>query len=240
MPQGAAADMSCLLINHQSIDTVIFDFDGTLAELNIDFDQMRREVTELVVRYGIDPLVLQHRHVLEVIEEAGELLLGRSRRQSLSFISEARGAIEKIEIEAARRGKLFDSTQNLLQTLRTQDIRTGIITRNCGQAVRTVFPDIADYCSVVVCRDDVGHVKPHPDHLGLALTKLGSKASRSIMIGDHPLDIEAGRNAGTLAAGVLSGHYREDDFIRAGADLILPQASEILKLLPQAPSRCHL
>ncbi|MEN6360411.1 MAG: hypothetical protein ABFD59_10180, partial [Smithella sp.] len=62
--------MSFSSIHATAVDTVIFDFDGTLAKLNIDFNQMRRVVGELVVRYGIDHQTLQNRFVLEIIREA--------------------------------------------------------------------------------------------------------------------------------------------------------------------------
>ncbi|PKN20726.1 MAG: hypothetical protein CVU71_02780 [Deltaproteobacteria bacterium HGW-Deltaproteobacteria-6] len=223
--------MSHLRINHTAIDTVIFDFDGTLAKLNIDFDLMRRSVGELVTLYGIDHHILQHRHVLEIIGEAGALLRKNSHRKSESFTGNAFRIIEGIEVDAAQRGELFDGTKELLSVLREHSIRSGIITRNCAKAVRTVFPDILSYCPVVICRDDVEHVKPHPEQLNLALSKLGSSAGTSMMIGDHPLDIETGQNAGTLCAGVLTGHFQKDDFIRAGANLVLAQAVDILKLL---------
>ena len=223
--------MSYLSFNHIAIDTVIFDFDGTLARLNIDFDLMRRSVDELVTLYGIDHQTLQHRHVLEIIGEAGAILQNSSRQKSESFIREAYRIIEDIEVAAARQGELFDGTKEMLKGLREHSIRAGIITRNCAKAVYTVFPDISSYCPVVVCRDHVKHVKPHPEQLNLALSRLGSSSGTSMMIGDHPLDICAGQNAGALTAGVLTGHFHEDDFVLAGADLVLAQASDILKLL---------
>lgn len=223
--------MSYLSVNHTAIDTVIFDFDGTLATLNIDFDLMRRSVGKLVTLYGIDHQTLRHQHVLEIIGEAGALLQNSSLQKSEAFTGEAYRIIEDIEVAAARQGELFSGTKELLSILKDHSIRAGIITRNCAKAVHTVFPDILSYCPVVVCRDDVKHVKPHPEQLNLALSRLGSSAKTSMMIGDHPLDIEAGQNAGTLSAGVLTGHFLKDDFIRAGANLVLPQAPDILKLL---------
>jgi phosphoglycolate phosphatase len=231
MPQDVADDMSYLSINHTAVDTVIFDFDGTLAKLNIDFDEMRRAIGELVSHYGIDYQTLQHRFVLEIIGEAQTILQKSSPRISKSFAGEACRIIESIEVEAARRGELFDGTRELLSCLREHSVRAGIITRNCAKAVHTVFPDISSYCPVVVCRDDVQHVKPHPEQLNLVLSRLGSRAKCSIMIGDHPLDIEAGRNAGTLTAGVLTGHFQKDAFIAAGADIVLPQAADILEIM---------
>lgn len=223
--------MSPLFVKRTTVNTVIFDFDGTLAKLNIDFDRMRYAISELISRYGIDHQILQHRFVLEIIDEAAALLQKKSPQSAESFIREAYQIIENIEIEAARSGELFSKTRNLLTLLQGSSIQTGIITRNCARAVHTVFPDISAYCSVVICRDDVKYVKPHPEQLTLALKQTGGDPAQSIMIGDHPLDIETGRNAGTLTAGVLTGHFSETEFIQAGADIVLPQASDILELM---------
>jgi len=225
--------MSPLFIKRTAVDTVIFDFDGTLAKLNIDFDRMRYMISELISRYGVDQQILKHKFVLEIIDEAASLLQKHSRRQAVSFIREAYQIIENIEIEAARRGELFSKTKNLLTVLKKSSVHAGVITRNCARAVHTVFPDISSYCSVVICRDDVKHVKPHPEQLTLALKLTGGDPAQSIMIGDHPLDIETGRNAGTMTAGVLTGHFSESEFIQAGADIVLPQASDILELVPK-------
>jgi phosphoglycolate phosphatase len=94
-----------------------------------------------------------------------------------------------------------------------------------------VFPDILSYCPVVVCREAVNNVKPHPEQLKKAIQILGSEAGSALMIGDHPLDIEAGRNAGTYTAGVLTGNNQREDFSQAGADLVLPEAAQVLKMI---------
>lgn len=234
MLQDIADYMSYLFVNHTKINTVIFDFDGTLAKLNIDFDKMRRSIDELVSSYGIDHQTLQHKHVLEIIGEAETILKKYSHKQSVPFVGEAYRIIEEIEVEAARRGELFGQTKELLTALQNNAIGAGIITRNCARAVYTVFPDISSYCRVVVCRDDVKHVKPHPEQIKLALSRIGGYAEKSMMIGDHPLDIETGRNAGTLTAGVLTGHFQEDDFFALGADMVLPKASDLLKNMRSA------
>jgi len=223
--------MTPTLFDPSAIDTVIFDFDGTLARLNIDFEQMRREVAALIDRWGVDSRRLQNRFVLELIGEVQTLLGNHSKDQAASFTREAFRIIEDIEVEAARNGSLFDGTKELLTGLKKASLQAGIITRNCEKAVRTVFPDIQAYCPVVVYRNDVRRVKPHPEQINLALSRLGGAPGRSIMIGDHPIDIETGKNAGTRTAGVLTGHFREQDFLQAGADLVLREAPEILRRL---------
>jgi phosphoglycolate phosphatase len=62
----------------------------------------------------------------------------------------------------------------------------------------------------------------------MALKRLDSSSQNTLMIGDHPIDIKTGHNAGTFTAGVLTGRFRKNDFIEAGADLVLSQAADIL------------
>jgi phosphoglycolate phosphatase len=226
--------MGILSIKDRQADTVIFDFDGTLAVLNIDFEQMRREIHTLIAAYGIDHTGLNRPFVLELIGEAGRLI-GRQDDKESAFTDEAYRLIEEIEIQAAKQGRLFQKTKQLLTALEKASVRTGIITRNCLKAVRTVFPDIDSYCPVLVTREDVHHVKPHPEQIGLALEKLGADARRTLMVGDHPLDIETGIRGGTLTAGVLTGKYHETDFMAARADLVLAEAAQLLKYLSPQP-----
>lgn len=223
--------MAVLKIKQSTIKTIIFDFDGTLAKLNIDFHRMRTAVGKLILSYGITRDELHTDFVLEMIDSAAAILNQRSSHISRKFFDEANSIIEKIEIEAAENGELFDRTKELLNSLKSLKISCGIITRNCAKAVKIVFPDILSYCPVVVCRDAVNKVKPHPEHINMALNKLGGSAKHTLMIGDHPLDIKTGRRAGTKTCGVLTGHFQKNDFIEAGADLVLPHAADILNII---------
>ena len=84
---------------------------------------------------------------------------------------------------------------------------------------------------VVVCRDDVRRVKPHPEHIRLALDRLDALPDNTLMVGDHPIDITTGRNARTLTCGVLTCRCPKENFVAAGADLVLDNAAEILSIL---------
>ena len=47
----------------------------------------------------------------------------------------------------------------------------------------------------MVCPEDVTHTKPDPEPMYLAAQHLGIDAEKIIYVGDHPRDIDAGRNA---------------------------------------------
>jgi phosphoglycolate phosphatase len=223
--------MATIKIKGISIETIIFDFDGTLAKLNIDFKQMRDAVLKLISSYGIARNYLQTDFVLEMINIVKNTLSRSSPQKAKIFTNKAIKIIEAMEIKAAANVELFPQTKELFTRLKLSGVSTAVITRNCEKAIKTVFPDILSYCEVVVCRDKVKNVKPHPEHLNKALQMLNSTASTTLMIGDHPLDIQTGRNAGTYTAGVLTGHFRKSDFLNAGADLVLSQASDLLNMI---------
>ena len=52
------------------LKTVVFDFDGTLAKLNIDFPLMRQTVLDLISSYGVPLQSLQDHFVLEMVAAA--------------------------------------------------------------------------------------------------------------------------------------------------------------------------
>jgi phosphoglycolate phosphatase len=91
-----------------------------------------------------------------------------------------------------------------------------------------VFPDIELYADVTLTREDSRNVKPHPDHLQKALALLGVSEKEAAMVGDHPMDILAARQAGCCAVGVLTGSGDEKSLREAGADMILANAHEII------------
>jgi phosphoglycolate phosphatase len=209
---------------------VVFDFDGTLARLNIDFSVMRTSIRNLMTDFRIPPETGRNLHVLEMID-AGCAYLGALRpKEAPVFRTRAHELVIQTECEAAEEGALFDDTRALLSELAAHAIGAGVVTRNSRKAVLTVFPDIARCCQAVLTRDDTRHVKPHPDHLLSALAILGVPPTEAVMVGDHPLDIHLGRAAGTYTIGVLTGHAGRAELDAAQADQIIDKASDIIYL----------
>jgi len=122
--------MSALTIADRRVQTVVFDFDGTLARLNIDFARMRREISRLVADCGVN-IPDTKPFALEMIA-AAEAALSRSDSQKAQhFRRRAMRLIEEIEMQAAATGELFPSTRGLFTDLTTRGIACAIISRNC-------------------------------------------------------------------------------------------------------------
>jgi phosphoglycolate phosphatase len=215
------------------IKAVIFDFDGTLAVLNIDFSLMRERVYDLMRRYGIGEETIQEKYLLEVIDEAYQILRRKNHSNAEAFQEKSHLILHDLEMSAAQEGKLIPGAKPTLRSLREKGVKVGIITRNCEDAVRKIFPDIDDFCDVFVSRNSVKKVKPHPNHLTYVMKSLGILVEEAVMVGDHIIDVHAGKRVGMKTIGVLTGRTTKEEFEKAGADYILREASEVFELLEE-------
>jgi len=214
-----------------AIKAVIFDFDGTLAVLNIDFSAMRERVFDLMRRSGIHEETIREKYLLEIIEEVYEMLWEKNPFGAERFYQESHDILHEVEMKAAGKGRLIPGAVGTLKGLREKGIKVGIITRNCEDAVRRVFPEIDGFCDIFVSRNSVKKVKPHPDHLTRVMNSLKISGEEATMVGDHIIDIQAGKRVGMKTIGVLSGRTKKEEFEKAGADYILKDASEVYKLM---------
>ncbi|WP_051286630.1 HAD family hydrolase [Megalodesulfovibrio gigas] len=213
---------------------VVFDFDGTLAELVLDFDEMKRRVAWIAAEFLLPAPVPGPTPVLEWIDAMRAEIDGRCGHDAgVHFFFQAHAAVTAMELEAALVGRLFEGARPLLVRLRQAGTRVGVITRNCDAAVRQVFPDLDACCDAFLPRNSVRHVKPHPQHLLQALELLRCPPGDALMVGDHPMDVTTALRAGTRAAGVASGRVSMQTLAEAGAHLVAPDAPALFAHLFQ-------
>ncbi len=217
----------------KGLKAIIFDFDGTLAILNIDFSLMRDRIFDLMKRYRVGEESIQEKYLLEIIDETYQILWKKNPSDAEDFYKKSHQILHKIEMGAAEKGSLILGAKRTLENLRGKGLKIGIVTRNCEEAVRKVFPDINDFCDVFVSRNSVKKVKPHPDHLIYVMESLKTSGRESVMVGDHIIDIEAGKRVGMKTIGVLTGRTKKEEFEKAGADYILREAVEVCELLKE-------
>lgn len=214
------------------LDAIVFDFDGTMATLNVDFSAMRRSIVNHLATYNIPTQSLERLFILEIVETAKDMIAEENPSQATQYRNEAMQLIEQIELRAAGEARLFDHTEDMLSELKARNIKTGIVTRNCRAALEAVFPGIYTAVDVVLTRNHTTRVKPDPEHLRRALSLLNTRPEKSAMIGDHPMDIQLGLAVGALTVGVLTGAADRMKLEASGADMVLDKAYDIIRLLP--------
>jgi phosphoglycolate phosphatase len=215
----------------EGLRAFVFDFDGTLAVPNIDFGLMRRQIDTIAERYDVDPAAVRHLYILEMIDTVRAQLGQSGDRRGEDFHREAHASILALEIDCARRGGMLPGAIEVLQALRQQGFKIGVVTRNSASAVRTICSVIDTLCDVFLPREVVRFVKPHPEHLQRALERLQVLAQHAVMVGDGPIDITAGKALGLKTVAVLTGGDRRESLLASQPDLILDSVADLLPRL---------
>ena len=211
------------------IRAVLFDFDGTLTELTLDFRQAKEDIFNIGDKYlaGGSARKCKGPFILDTIYA----IEARCGEAAPAFRKEALDRLTQIELQTSKGKGLFPFTRGLLKQLREKGIRVAILTRSCKEALLRVFPDMMDYVDAVVTREDVKYVKPHPSHVEKALSILGVERHEAMIVGDQKTDITAGRVLGIRTVGVLTGRPEKCGFDEVEPDHILQDVRGILALL---------
>lgn len=211
------------------LKAVIFDFDGTLTALTLDFSHLKEEIIKIAANYMPIDIVhsLEGHYIIETIYGIAEQL----DSEGLKFQKEAFERLNTLEIEAAIGKDVYPYTRTVLTQLRKKNIKTAIITRTCHGVLKQVFPDMDTFIDVAVTREDIRKVKPDPAHVREALRMLDTIPEEAMVVGDHPTDIRAGRALNMKTAGVLSGRTGQEAFLEEQATFIFDDIRGIIDIV---------
>ncbi len=88
---------------------------------------------------------------------------------------------------------------------------------------------------VITSADDVDKSKPNPDIFEVALSKLQTSTSETIVVGDSPYDAEAATKMGLLTIGFLCGGFPKEALTGAGAIKIYKGPTDLLEKYDASP-----
>ena len=208
---------------------VIFDFDGTLTELTLDFGSLKAEIIKVALDYVPADIVRssEDQFIIEMVYRIAKQM----ETKGPEFQEKAFDRLKALELEASKGKDVYPYTRALLTGLQKKKIKTAIITRTCRDVLRQVFPDMNDYIHTAVTREDIREVKPDPAHVIEALRLLGVTPEEAMVVGDHPTDIQAGGALNMKTVGVLSGRTSEKAFQEARATFIFDDIRGIMSIV---------
>jgi phosphoglycolate phosphatase len=205
----------------------LFDLDGTLVHTHIDFVAMKGAILAIATEAGVDVEPLRSRDSLAIVRDVRARLGAEAPR----FVAKCEAAMVACELAALAGAEEAYDAGRLLASLRGQGVRIGIVTRNSRVAVDMLLQRIPLVHDVLLTRDDVPRTKPDPLHLRMALERLGVDAAEAIMVGDHPMDIVAGRAAGMRSMAIAHGKLDEKAFAECPPDGFLRSFAELRALI---------
>ena len=174
------------------INTVLFDFDGTLVNTNDVIVASwqhtymhylgREESPEKITACFGEPLLLTMAREFPDVnpEESAEVYRSYQRENADELV------------------KIFPGIKELLETLKEKSIRMAIVTsrtRESAMRYMNMFGISSYFEDMVTCEDTDIH-KPNPEPILFCLEKLGITADEAIMVGDSLFDIKCANNAG--------------------------------------------
>jgi hydrogenase expression/formation protein HypE len=207
---------------------VIFDFDGTLVFHDMDFKKIRETIIKKALQYRLH-IPRKNFHILELINYIE--IHNKKNTLSKKFLADARRYLKNCEIESAGKSYPVPGGINFIKALKRKGIKTGIITRNCRDAVEMVINRFDIPYDVLLTRNDTEKVKPDKMHIKTAIKLLGLQKNEVIMVGDHPMDISCAKKSKVLSCGILSENTSYKLFEKAGADFIFENIKDVGYLL---------
>jgi len=224
-------------MNEKPIKAIIWDLDGTLIDFKINSVKARRKAIKVLRDYGIPKEKLSIEiPILENIKSSRVIFneLGFSSEKIKEIMNEVNNAVIQVEHEAAIKATLTQGIDQVLEFAKKKRLKQAVFTYNTHNNARISLETagIIHYFEVIVGRDDIKNLKPHPDHLKHICEKIDVKPDQIVVIGDTGRDIEAAINIGSrsIALNTKIPNYLKRELFRK-ADKIIEQEEIPSKLI---------
>lgn len=206
-----------------TIQTVLFDFDGTLVDTNElifhsfvhTFETFGYQFSkEEILTFNGPPLKETFHNINpQLVDEMIETYQKHNHENHEKYIT------------------LFPNVKETLMKLKENGINIGVVTAKMKEGVTLgmEITNITPYIDTVVSIDDVEKPKPDPEPVLKALDNLQADKDSAIMIGDNYHDIVSGNRAGVITAGVAWSSKGEQYLRKYNPTYML---DDMLDLLP--------
>lgn len=221
-----------------TIEAVVFDLDGTLADFNLDYKSVRVEVRSFLLKRGLPVSILPtNESIFKMLNKTRIFLKNQGKSEkAIEEISEGALTIaEKHELEAARRTSLLPGVPVTLRVLSRKGLKMGLFTVNSRKSTEYILRRfrIARFFEVTVPRDGVRHVKPSTEHLEEVLKALEVDGDEAIVVGDGINDMECAKELNAIAVGFPTGFSSYKDLVDSGANYIITSITDLPTLIDQ-------
>jgi 2-phosphoglycolate phosphatase len=208
----------------RSIDLVMFDLDGTLADTGPD---LADSVNHTRAHFNLAPLpdALVYSHVGRGVEH----LLKQSvpDRDAERFQEAMRVFLERYEKHLLDKTVLYPNVREILDYFRAK--RKVVVTNKMHRLAVAIMRGlgIAEKFDAILGGDSVPEKKPHPALLNEVLERFEVRAAKALIVGDGDTDMEAGKRAGVITCGVTYGLGNKKDLAAAQPDFLIDDLAQL-------------
>lgn len=213
------------------IKGVLFDMDGTLID---SFDSIVSAFKEAFTYLNNSPKCSA---VVLLNDDEIRRLIGTPHNVTMKrFCTDEEALDNAVKIFRSAREKMyvkpFDGAVEILEYIRKNSMKSALITTTGGTITYKIMRDnkLENLIDAFVTKDDVSKLKPDPEPILKAMEILNLKKDECIMVGDHPNDILASKNAGVKSAAVKNA-YSEEELRKYNPDYIIENLKYMKNLL---------
>jgi HAD superfamily hydrolase (TIGR01549 family) len=165
------------------IKGIIFDLDGTLVRLPIQYDLIQNNLKKIFnTQDEFKPLIAA------VVSSA---------KGDSSKLSEAFESICQEETKAADELEIIESAFEVLQFFKSKQLKLGLVTMQCRKAVEKIMPKFEqNVFSSIISRDESYDRK---EQIEKTLEKLVLASDEALVVGDRIHDIVSAKKVGCRA-----------------------------------------
>lgn len=188
------------MLKAKKIEHVIFDFDGTLTNLDVPWDKVKKQLIEKHLIKPWDTIMIG---------------LYKAREKNLGIFNEISRVIRKFEDEALEKVNVDNELYILLSELYKNNIRLAVVSKQESFTVKKALSKmgILKYFSTVIGRE---HEILRLVQLNEVLKRLNIDPKKTIMLGDSIIDVVAALKKHILPIAIANNPYKLQQFIEFG------------------------
>jgi HAD superfamily hydrolase (TIGR01549 family) len=208
---------------------VVFDLDGTLTDsIEIYYQVFEETCTSFGIRVTREDVLAPLAEGIEFWDQVLPMdVPDRDEKIRQCRKHSAQGFRDALDVVRPVPG-----VQEVLEALDVRGVRIGLVTDSREASLRPLHShSLMRYFTATITRDDGFPRKPEPEGIIECLRRMGISPINALMVGDSLLDIRAGKGAGTLTIGVLSGLASRRQFRAEEPTALVEDVTEVLSVL---------
>lgn len=216
-----------------SLQNIIFDFDGTLADTSrLIVATMQKSIQDYELPYRNEDQIKATIGVR--LEEIPSILWDKIRIPGEGFANIYRKNFELLKDKIPV--TLFPGVRETLSDLKDNGYLMAIATSRSRRSLEELTDQLAikDFFVYMLGGDNVSEGKPAPESIFKIMDAFTWRADHTLMVGDMPVDMIMGKNAGMKTCGVTYGNGKESDLKNAGANYIITNFPALKNILSQS------
>ena len=202
-------------------DTVIFDWDGTLADTRrAVVSSFQNALSETQCR--ISDEFIERRIGIGSAETFREILRHQKVKIDQALIARLVGKKIAAELEMNNEIRLFEGAIELLESLQGK-VKLGLASMNNREVIEHALQSrgIRKLFNTVITAEDISRPKPNPEIFLKCAMRLTSSPGKCVVIEDSIFGVSAAKTGGMSCIAILTGVFSAGELSKAHPDLIL-------------------